>query len=481
MRKYIYFALFLNICLNNENLWGISEENDVAILTKENFNDFIKKHPLVMTMFYAPWCNHCKSFAPIYSAMAKVLKEKDIPVAKIDATIEADLASNYGVKGYPTLILFMEGKAIIYKGERTQKALYNFIIKCQAISIPQIKLESELEQYAAKNISAVYFIPEITDEILKLLKFLQATYEDIPFAYSDNKALKQNYDESPYVLVLFRQFDDGEKIMVTKTIPEEEKIKKFINIMKFPIVMPFNELSADRIFSNKKPTMVFFSDKLDSDYFEIFKNMANANPTAMLYAYSKISDGYGVKFAEMLGVNKETDPAVRIIDFKNNSFNKYKIENISSIGLKKALQDYKEGKLKPFYKSEPLPISNNGPVKVIVGDNFDEIILDNNKYVLLEAYAPWCEKCKRLEPIYKQLAEALKDEEDIIIAKMDATLNEHPSLKIQSFPTIYFYKPGLKSNPEKYEGTRDLESFKTYLENKIGRKFATNEMDNQEL
>jgi len=33
-----------------------------------------------------------------------------------------------------------------------------------------------------------------------------------------------------------------------------------------------------------------------------------------------------------------------------------------------------------------------------------------------------------LEPIYKELAEKLSDFEDIVIAKFDATANEHPSL-----------------------------------------------------
>ncbi|XP_057760633.1 protein disulfide isomerase-like 1-3 [Arachis stenosperma] len=45
-------------------------------------------------------------------------------------------------------------------------------------------------------------------------------------------------------------------------------------------------------------------------------------------------------------------------------------------------------------------IKNDGDVKIVVGDNFDDIVLDESKDVLLEVYAPWCGHCQALEPTY---------------------------------------------------------------------------------
>ena len=41
--------------------------------------------------------------------------------------------------------------------------------------------------------------------------------------------------------------------------------------------------------------------------------------------------------------------------------------------------------------------------RVVVGKNFDEIVNDNTKDVLIEFYAPWCGHCKQLEPKYNEL------------------------------------------------------------------------------
>ena len=41
----------------------------------------------------------------------------------------------------------------------------------------------------------------------------------------------------------------------------------------------------------------------------------------------------------------------------------------------------------------------------MVAKNFDEIVNDESKDVLIEFYAPWCGHCKSLAPKYDELAE----------------------------------------------------------------------------
>lgn len=58
-------------------------------------------------------------------------------------------------------------------------------------------------------------------------------------------------------------------------------------------------------------------------------------------------------------------------------------------------------------KSEEIPATNDEPVKILVGKNFDSLVMNNDKDVLVEFYAPWCGHCKQLAPIYDELAKKL--------------------------------------------------------------------------
>jgi protein disulfide-isomerase A1 len=67
------------------------------------------------------------------------------------------------------------------------------------------------------------------------------------------------------------------------------------------------------------------------------------------------------------------------------------------------MEMFKNKKLAPFYKSEKIPEQNES-VYQVVGKTFLNEIVNINKDVLIEFYAPWCEHCKALAPKYEELA-----------------------------------------------------------------------------
>lgn len=79
---------------------------------------------------------------------------------------------------------------------------------------------------------------------------------------------------------------------------------------------------------------------------------------------------------------------------------------------------FQDGKLKQFFKSEPIPEVNNEPVKVVVRDTLRDLVLNSGKNVLLEFYAPWCGHCKALAPILDEVALSFEKDSDVLIAKL---------------------------------------------------------------
>ncbi|VXC21521.1 Thioredoxin [Flavobacterium sp. 9AF] len=75
------------------------------------FNSLINQKELVLVDFYAEWCGPCKTMSPILQETKAVLKD-NVRIIKINVDQYQDLASEFSVRGVPTLILFKEGKML---------------------------------------------------------------------------------------------------------------------------------------------------------------------------------------------------------------------------------------------------------------------------------------------------------------------------------------------------------------------------------
>lgn len=90
-------------------------------LNKENF-DKETKEGVVLVDVWAPWCPPCRAMGPIVEELSEDFKDDDvIKVTKLNADEYMDIASNLGVTGLPTFLLYKNGEIISKKVGMTTK------------------------------------------------------------------------------------------------------------------------------------------------------------------------------------------------------------------------------------------------------------------------------------------------------------------------------------------------------------------------
>ncbi|XLU97599.1 hypothetical protein S245_011939, partial [Arachis hypogaea] len=104
-------------------------------------------------------------------------------------------------------------------------------------------------------------------------------------------------------------------------------------------------------------------------------------------------------------------------------------------------------------------------VVVLKERNFTTVI-ENNQYVMVEFYAPWCGHCQALAPEYAAAATELKNY-GVVLAKIDATAEQEMAHEydVQGFPSIFFFVDG---EHKPYTGHRTKDGIVTWVKKKIG-------------
>ncbi|MCS6905539.1 MAG: thioredoxin [Bacteroidia bacterium] len=78
----------------------------------------------------------------------------------------------------------------------------------------------------------------------------------------------------------------------------------------------------------------------------------------------------------------------------------------------------------------------------ITDQNFDQVVTNSDKPVIVDFWAEWCGPCRMIAPVIDKLAENYKDK--IVVGKVNVDFNQEVSFRfgIQSIPTILFFYKG---------------------------------------
>lgn len=450
------------------------EDSAVVKLTEETFEEFISSNPYVLAEFFAPWCGHCKNLGPEFASAADSLNESnpEIKLAQIDCTEERDLCSQMEIKGYPTLKVFKgnSDSVLDYRGQRNADSIANYMIK---LTLPAVQIFEDAKALTEK-------LADVTESfILQVLppaaneSDSNNTFYDVANQYSEHFTFASTSDPSfvekytnstdKPAYVVFRK---GEAIEDASVYDGEDigdsadTLVEFISIETKPLFGEINGATYQAYTSSGIPlAYYFYNTKEERDAVEpIIKKIAKEFRGDINFVGLDAAQ-FGMH-AQNLNM-QESFPLFVIHDLKDNK--KYGIEqskDLDNSEIEDFVKNFKEGKLEPIVKSEPIPETQDSPVYHLVGKEHNDIV-NSKKDVLVKYYAPWCGHCKKLAPIFEELS-ALYKGKDVLLAELDHTQNDVDGVEIQGYPTIVLF-PADGSDPVYFEQERSLESMANFI------------------
>lgn len=265
-------------------------------------------------------------------------------------------------------------------------------------------------------------------------------------------------------IVLYKSFDEGKNVFSEKF--DAEAIEAFAKTAATPLIGEVGPETYSGYMSAGIPLAYIFAETPEEreELGKALRPVAEAFKGKINFATID-AKSFG---AHAGNLNLKTDkfPSFAIQDtVKNQKFPFDQDAEITHDAIKKFTEEFDAGKIEPSIKSEPIPETQEGPVTVVVAKNYNDVVLDDTKDVLIEFYAPWCGHCKALAPKYDDLASqyaASEHKDNVVIAKVDATANDVPD-EIQGFPTIKLYPAGAKDAPVTYSGSRTVDDLIEFI------------------
>ncbi|KAG8093886.1 hypothetical protein GUJ93_ZPchr0012g19614 [Zizania palustris] len=446
----------------------------VLVLDNDNARRAVEEHAELLLLGYAPWCERSAQLMPRFAEAAAALRAMGSAVAfaKLDGERYPKAASAVGVKGFPTVLLFVNGTEHQFTGLHTKDAIVTWVRK--KTGAPVIRLQS-------RDSAAEFLKKELTFVVGLFKDFEGAEYEEfLKAATAGNEVQFVETNDRNVASILFPGIASEEQFLgLVKSEPEkfekfygafeEKTILQFVELNKFPLITVFTDLNSGKVYGSPIKLQVFtFAEAYDFEDLEsMIQEVARGFKTKIMFIYVDTAEENLAKpFLTLYGLEPEK-PTVTAFDTSKGS--KYLME--ADINAKN-LQDFcirlLDGTLPPYFRSEPVP-QEKGLIEKVVGRTLDSSVLESPHNVFLEVYAPWCVDCEAISKNIEKLAKHFNDlgTANLKFARLDASVNEHPKLQISNYPTLLLYTAEDKSNPIKLSKKLNLKDMAKLIKEKL--------------
>ncbi|XP_027215964.1 protein disulfide-isomerase TMX3 isoform X1 [Penaeus vannamei] len=181
-----------------------------------------------LIMFYAPWCGHCKKLDPVWNHVAHALYGTEIRVGRVDCTRFTAVATEFNIKGFPTIMYLKGDTKHTYTGDRAKEDIVGYAVRMAAPPIQHIASFHHLKDIIAQEDLFFVYAGEKEGPLWDAYSELANIYRPFNYFYSIDAGCMAEQTEleyNPAILV----FKDGLNYFFP--VPDESEIAENLTVV----------------------------------------------------------------------------------------------------------------------------------------------------------------------------------------------------------------------------------------------------------
>lgn len=267
--------------------------------------------------------------------------------------------------------------------------ILKWVEKKSGPSFKTISSEDELTKFQeANDVFALGVFSSLDSDAAKVfIAHAGDQDEGVNCAVTTEKAVMSKLALTADTIVILKNFDDLRSDLPVGAGFDATSLAEFVNGESIPLLQTFSQDSSRQIFSSpiKKHVLIFTNKEKDhhKNTIDVSTEIAKEYKGKLLMVNVPSSESRVMEFFDL---KEEHLPKVIISDMSDEGgIKKFPYSGeIDVASLKKYFGEYFDGKLAPVLKSEePSPEDTAGDVVILKGKSFNEIVLENEKDVLV--------------------------------------------------------------------------------------------------
>ncbi|XP_034743684.1 protein disulfide-isomerase [Etheostoma cragini] len=448
------------------------EKDGVLQLKKGNFNRALRKYKQLLVHFYAPLSGEGHRISDVFQDAAAELQGSEVKLAMVDVAKEKDLAKELNVTGLATIRLYLSGdknNPVPCPVPKSSASISTWLKRRAGSAADLIADLSQLD--ASEDLTVVGVFKEMNHEYVQVFYAAAIDLPDVNFIVTQNNDIITKYGLQHDVVMLFKK---SQLIQDYKMMPQtsKEMLILFITVYQMDPVTEYTGQTATQILTS--PVLnhaLLYVNKSSAGFKEIhsaFNSAAEAFRLKILFVLVDVDEPRNGRLMEYFRVRSFEAPLIRLVNLTDHVTYHLPSDTLDVHTIKSFCQSYLDGKAKPKMQSEPIPEGwDKQPVKELVGMTLEKVAFNPNNTVFVLFYLPYSPESRALFPLWEELAEALKEREDVVIARIDASANDINMSMQGAYPSLCLFPALYAERVVIYQGKRKVKDLVKFLDKEM--------------